>query len=301
MAAPGPLTVSVVTYSPGAHLDGFLDTLAAATARPYRVVLADNGSTDGAPERAESRPEVTLLRTGGNLGYGRAHNAALADVRDGFVVLANPDLRWEPGSLDVLLDAAERWPRAGALGPAIVDFAGALYPSARELPSLGQGIGHVLCGWWWPGNPWTAAYRRERGVPDEGPVGWLSGSCLVMPAEVFHRVGGFDDGYFMYFEDVDLGDRLGRAGWLSVHVPTAVVAHEGGHATSRSSAAMTAAHHRSARRYLCGRYPGRRHAPLRAALSAGLGLRLALSKVWGRVAQGAAPQREAQLLDRSTP
>ncbi len=300
MTAPDSLTVSVVTYSPGEHLEVFLDSLASATIRPYRVIMADNGSTDGAPERAEDRPEVTLLRTGGNIGYGAAHNAALARISNGWVVLANPDVRWEPGSLDTLLAAGHRWPRGGAFGPAILDNDGALYPSARELPTLGRGIGHVLCGWWWPGNPWTRSYRKERGVPTEGPAGWLSGSCLLLPAEAFHGVGGFDDSYFMYFEDVDLGDRLGRAGWLSVHVPSAVVVHAGAHATERAADRMRDEHHRSAYRYLSRLYPGRLYAPLRWTLAAGLWSRAALSRVVGRVGAGAAPQRHAELLQPVT-
>ncbi len=299
MVTSDALVVSVVTFGSGHHLDVFLDSLRGATARPYRVVVADNGSTDGAPERAAERPEVTLLRTGANIGYGAAHNAALTGSTEGWLVLANPDVRWEPGGLDTLLDATGRWPRGGAFGPAIVDPDGALYPSARELPTLGRGIGHVLCGWWWPGNPWTRRYRRERGVPVEGPAGWLSGSCLLLVAEAFHRVGGFDDGYFMYFEDVDLGARLGRAGWLSVHVPSAVVVHTGGHATAQSAGAMLDEHHRSAYRYLSRLYPGRLRAPLRWGLAAGLYGRAALTRIVDRVGQGAAPQRRSELLDRS--
>ena len=106
-----------------------------------------------------------------------------------------------------------------SLGPLIETADGDIYPSARALPSLGRGIGHALCGWWWPANPWTAAYRRERGAPAEGAVGWLSGSCLLLRRKAFDAVGGFDPAYFMYFEDVDLGDRLGRAGWQNVYVP----------------------------------------------------------------------------------
>jgi len=192
--------VVVVTYSPGDTLDGFLDTLEKATTRPFTVVLADNGSTDGAPERAAGRPGVELFRTGGNLGYGRAANLGLPRVPGDWVVVANPDLRWEPGALDTLLDAVERWPRAGVLGPEILTPDGELYPSARELPSLGRGIGHALCGWWWPSNPWTASYRRERGEPAERVAGWLSGSCLLVRREAFDAVGGFDPAYFMYFE-----------------------------------------------------------------------------------------------------
>jgi N-acetylglucosaminyl-diphospho-decaprenol L-rhamnosyltransferase len=293
-----PLGIVVVTYSPGEALGRFLDTLEKATVRPYGVVLADNGSTDGEPERAALRPDVVLLRTGGNLGYGRAANLAVPQAPGEWVLVANPDVTFEPGALDTLLQAAERWPAAGALGPAILSPDGSLYPSARSLPSLGRGIGHAVFGWWWPANPWTAAYRRERGAPVEGAVGWLSGCCLLLRRAAFDAVAGFDPAYFMYFEDLDLCERMGRAGWQNVYVPTAVVAHEGAHATSRAPAAMLAAHHRSAYRYLSRRYRGARWLPLRLVLRAGLAARLALSRVVRRVGDGARPTRSAATLPR---
>jgi N-acetylglucosaminyl-diphospho-decaprenol L-rhamnosyltransferase len=266
------------------------------------VVLADNGSTDGSPERAAARyPHVRLLRTGGNIGYGAAANAGLAGLGDGYALVANPDVRFEPGSVDELFDAAERWPRAATLGPAIRTPEGELYPSARDLPRLSTGIGHALLGWIWPANPWTARYRREREAPRERPAGWLSGSCFLVDLEAFWSVGGFDPGFFMYFEDVDLAERLGRRGWLHVYAPSAVVVHEGGHATRREPHRMQRVHHTSALRYLARRYPGHLHAPLRVALRAGLGARMLLAYVSGRVAAGARPQRTTQALGRPEP
>lgn len=293
------LTVVVVTYSPGEHLDKFLDSLEQATEVKYSVLLADNGSTDGAPERAAERANVTLMRTGGNIGYGAAVNLALAGRTEGWALVANPDLVWGTECLDMMLDATERWPKAGALGPAILTPDGSLYPSARALPSLGTGIGHAMFGWFWPSNPWTAKYRRERGAPEEGPTGWLSGSCMLIRLSAFAEVGGFDAEYFMYFEDVDLCDRLGKAGWLSVHVPSAIVEHVQGHAAHREPAAMLKAHHRSAYRYLSRRYSGWKWAPVRLLLRVGLATRLLLSRLAGRVGEGAQPQRSADVLDPS--
>ncbi|MBM7812956.1 glycosyltransferase family 2 protein [Saccharothrix algeriensis] len=273
------LAVVTVTYSPGETLDGFLTTLAGATTRPVRVVLADNGSTDGAPERAaEAHEHVTFLPTGGNLGYGAAANRGVASLPDdvGWVVVANPDLSWAPGSLDVLLEAAKRWPRGGAFGPLIREPGGAVYPSARQLPALGRGLGHAVFAKVWPANPWTREYRQETEEIRERPAGWLSGSCLLLRREAFDSVDGFDSRYFMYFEDVDLGDRIGRAGWLNVYVPEAEVTHIGGHSTARASARMLAAHHSSAYRYLSDRHQGLLWAPLRLAVRTGLGLRLKL-------------------------
>ncbi|HEU4361482.1 MAG TPA: glycosyltransferase family 2 protein [Mycobacterium sp.] len=276
------LPVVTVTYSPGAHLDRFLASLPLATDRPVRVVLADNGSTDGAPQEAVQRyPNVQLLVTGANLGYGGAVNRAVAQLAvDGvageFLIVANPDVQWGPGSIDALVAAAARWPQAAALGPLIREPDGSVYPSARHLPSLIRGGMHAVIGPLWPANPWTATYRQERLEPSERPVGWLSGSCLLVRRAAFEAVGGFDERYFMYMEDVDLGDRLGRAGWLNVYVPSAEVLHHKGHATGRDPASNLVAHHRSTYTYLAARYAGWRRAPLRWTMRGALATRARL-------------------------
>ncbi|MGB3441478.1 MAG: glycosyltransferase family 2 protein [Actinophytocola sp.] len=275
------LAVVIVTYSPGETLERCLDTLEKATTRPYSVVLADNGSVDGAPEKAAARPGVTLLHTGGNLGYGTAANRGVATLgaEYGWIVVANPDLEFGAGSLDVLLEAATRWPRGGAFGPLIREPSGVVYPSARLVPSLGKGIGHAVVGRVWAGNPWTRAYKQSSTSVVEREAGWLSGSCLLMRRSAFDSVDGFDPRYFMYFEDVDLGDRLSRAGWQNVYVPSAEVVHIQGHSTAQASARMLAVHHESAYRFIADRHQGVRWAPVRAGVRAGLALRL---KVEGR-------------------
>ncbi|MFC7573708.1 glycosyltransferase [Klenkia terrae] len=190
-AETDPLRVVAVTYSPGASLESFIASLGSATTRPVEVVLADNGSTDGAPERvAAGRGDVRVLPTGGNVGYGAAVDAGLAGATGRWAVVANPDVVFEPGSIDALLAAAQRWPRAGAVGPAIRTPDGELYPSARDLPSLSTGAGHAALGWVWPGNPWTARYRREREAPRERTAGWLSGSCFVIDLDAYRTIGG---------------------------------------------------------------------------------------------------------------
>ncbi|MGA5463972.1 glycosyltransferase family 2 protein [Mycobacterium sp. NPDC050041] len=279
------LVVVTVTYSPGPHLDRFLASLAHATDRPVTVVMSDNGSTDGSPEEALQRyPNTRLLRTGGNLGYGSAVNRAVSEyLRDAdssrdpeFFVVANPDVQWGPHSIDTLLDAAARWPRAGALGPLINDPDGTVYPSARHQPSIVRGGMHAVVGPFWKSNPWTAAYRQDRQEPSERVVGWLSGACLLLRRSAFDDVSGFDERYFMYMEDVDLGDRLSKAGWQNVYVPSAEVLHHKGHSTGRDPARNLAAHHRSTYTFLADRYPRWWQAPLRGAFRGALAVRAGL-------------------------
>ena len=287
--------VVVVTFSPGSSLADFLRSLATATTAAPDVVLADNGSDDGAPQAAVG-PGVRLLATGGNVGYGRAANLGASGFDGNWLVVANPDVVWAPGALDELLAAGDRWPRAGCLGPAIRTPDGRLYPSARAFPSLGRGIGHALFGWWWPANPWTRSYRAETGSPVEGTTGWLSGACMLLRREAFEAVAGFDPSYFMYCEDMDLCRRLAEAGWSNVYVPSAVITHLGGHATSRSAGPMLREHHRALFRYLSRQYAGPAWAPVRALLGVGLLLRYLLAARVRAVGEGAAPTRSADVL-----
>jgi N-acetylglucosaminyl-diphospho-decaprenol L-rhamnosyltransferase len=243
------------------------------------VIMADNGSTDGAPEEAVERyPNLRLLRTGANLGYGTAINRAVGEYLDesDFFVVANPDVQWGPRSIDILLEAAARWPRAGSIGPLIRDPDGSVYPSARHLPSLIRGGMHAVVGPFWRSNPWTATYRQDRKEPSERPVGWLSGSCLLLRCAAFDEVSGFDERYFMYMEDVDLGDRLGRAGWQNVYVPSAEILHDKGHSTGRDPARNLAAHHKSTYTFLSDRYSHWWQAPLRWTIRAALAARAGL-------------------------
>ncbi len=283
--AHAPVPVITVTYSPGRHLRALLESLPEATVRGTRTVLADNGSTDGVPQaEAAARDDVKFLDTGGNIGYGAAINAAWRHLGDGagaddagdaavddeFLVVVNPDVVFEPGAIDAMIECARRHPEAGAVGPLIHDPSGEVYPSARELPDLVHGAGHAVLAGIWPDNPFTRAYRVGRDMSRERAAGWLSGSCLLLRRKAFEQIGGFDERYFMYLEDVDLGDRLARAGWSSVLCVDAGVVHDQGHAANAHRTVTSAAHHHSAYAYLADRHPGPLQAPLRLALRAGL-------------------------------
>ncbi|WP_052054341.1 glycosyltransferase family 2 protein [Corynebacterium freneyi] len=287
-----PLGVVTVTYSPGEHLRALVDSLPGATTAGTVLIMADNGSKDGAPEaevdRAEKEGRVggvndaIFLPTGGNLGYGKAANIGIAElatmrdagrIRGDYVLLVNPDVIFDDGAIDAMLACAARNPRAGAIGPLIREADGSAYPSARAVPDLVGGIGHALLADIWPSNPFSRRYRDDADMSRERDAGWLSGSCLLLKWDAFDSIGGFDDRYFMYMEDVDLGDRLGRAGWRNIFCPDAVIRHAQGHSASSHPEITVRAHHDSAYRFMSDRLPGPWLAPVRWALKIGLSLR----------------------------
>jgi N-acetylglucosaminyl-diphospho-decaprenol L-rhamnosyltransferase len=214
-----------------------------------------------------------------NVGYGSAMNAGVAllpaDIR--WVVLSNPDVVLTSGSIDELVRVARSDEAIAAVGPALLTGDGEIYPSARAVPSLRTGVGHALFVNLWVENPWTRAYRNDReAAAVERDAGWLSGACILVRRELFEEVGGFDPGYFMYFEDVDLGYRFGKAGYRNVYAPSAVAVHTGAHATTTESDRMIVSHHASARRFLHRKYSGAWLWPVRVTLTLGLRLRSAL-------------------------
>ena len=278
-----PLGIVTVTYSPGEYLGRFIDSIPTAVSQKARVVLADNGSTDGVPERtAEQYEWVEFLDTGGNLGYGGGMNAganALRPMREAeeidteYLLLVNPDVEFNAGSIDKLIACARRWDKAGSVGPKIVEPDGTIYPSARAIPSIINGIGHAIFADIWPSNPWSRAYRDDDDMDTERVSGWLSGSCLLVRWDAFDAIGGFDERYFMYLEDIDLADRMSRAGYLNIFCPDATINHAQGHSTAVHSKKMLRAHHDSAYRFISDRHPKPWQAPLRWVIKTGLQVR----------------------------
>ncbi len=266
---PGTVRVVTVAYNPGEELERFLDSLSAATTCNPTVVIADNGSDHERVNRAAQRYGARVVGDGTNRGYGGGANLAARDLTEDWIVVANPDIVWRPGSLDALIEAGRAEPRAGCLGPRLLNPDGSVYPSGRALPTLIGGAGHAVLGRVWPGNPFSAAYHGTNEDTTHA-VGWLSGACLLLPAAAWKRLGGFDEEYFMFFEDVDLGARVGRAGWLNLQVPGAVVVHAQGASWKSRPERMIRAHHASARRYVSASHPAVWQAPVRWAVSAGL-------------------------------
>ncbi len=248
---PLPVAAVIVTYEAGPALTACAECLVADGAS--ELVVVDNGSTDGSLDRLRATVrEVTVLTSGRNLGYGAAANRGVAATTAPVVVVCNPDLVVHPGTLATLADALSGDGRCAVAGPLVRTSTGEPYPSARQFPSLTDAAGHAVLGIFAPDNRFTRAYHQRDpgdGAGASREADWVSGACFAVRRTAFEEVGGFDEAYFMYVEDVDLCWRLGRLGWTVRFVPGAVVTHVQGVSTDRHPYRMIAEHHRSLLRF----------------------------------------------------
>ncbi|MFN8037076.1 MAG: glycosyltransferase family 2 protein [Acidimicrobiia bacterium] len=250
----------VVNYDAGDHLVPCVRSLLvddSCGAAPG-VVVVDNGSTDGSCEAlARACPDVVILRPGTNLGYARAANLGIAATDAPVVAVCNPDLVLGPGTAAAMLARLDGAPRLAAVGPSITNPDGSVYPSARRVPSVGDAVGHGLLGLVWPSNPFTRRYRQlDADWTEAREVDWVSGAAIWLRRDALDDVGGWDERYFMYVEDVDLCWRLRRAGWSVLYEPAGHVLHVQGVSTARRPVRMIVEHHRSLYRFAKRRWTG---------------------------------------------
>ena len=224
--------VVIVNYNGGAMVERCLDCLAGQTTQAFEVIVVDNGSRDGSLERLRARPEVTakparyrLIEAGGNLGFARANNLAIAETRAAWVATLNPDGFAAPDWLAEMLAGVQRHPAAAAFGATLVD-------QARPERLDGAGDVYHASGLAWRG---AHGYPADR-LPAEGEVFAPCAAAALYRRDALHAVGGFDGRYFCYLEDVDLGFRLRLAGQRCVQLPKAVVHHVSSGIVGRRSA-----------------------------------------------------------------
>jgi N-acetylglucosaminyl-diphospho-decaprenol L-rhamnosyltransferase len=215
------------------------------------LVVVDNGSGDGSKEAvAAEDPGARFLPMGRNLGYGAAANRGFRAGGCDAVLVCNPDVVLRPGALRAMARALWSEERIAVVGPAIENEDGSLYPSARTFPSVGDAAGHAFLSFVSPRNRFSARYKMLDWDHRSGRiVDWVSGACFLARRSALEELGGFDESYFMYLEDVDLCWRAARAGWLVAYAPDARVVHRQGVSADRVPYRMIVAHHRSLLRF----------------------------------------------------
>jgi N-acetylglucosaminyl-diphospho-decaprenol L-rhamnosyltransferase len=228
------------------------------SAGAVELVVVDNGSTDGSVDALRAAfPDVSVIESPNNLGYAGGANLGTRATNAPVVAVCNSDLSVRSGTAGALVERLERESDLGAIGPALENPDGSRYPSARAVPRLRDAVGHGVFGLVWPRNPFTRRYRQLDADPDEPrDVDWVSGAAVWLRRRAVDEVGGWDERYFMYVEDVDLCWRLRSAGWRISFEPRGRVVHVQGASTRLQPHRMVVAHHRSLLRFAAKRWRG---------------------------------------------
>ncbi len=245
---PG-VTAIVVTYE-SAH--ALPECLAAIGLAGIPAIVVDNASEDVSPEIARLAG-ATLLRNACNEGYGRANNRGVEAADSEFVLIVNPDVILELGSVAALVRTARRHPDAGIVAPKIVEPDGRVFFQPRSLLS-----------------PYLKNPRGELAIPEgEACVPFVSGACFLIRRALFLGVGGFDPAIFLFYEDDDLCRKVADNGFSIIYCPAASVRHGRGKSSAPAPGRVFRSrwHQAWSRAYVSRKYGLPDPAPLMAAIN----------------------------------
>jgi len=246
------------------------------------VWVVDNASKDGSAEAVrDAFPAVRLIENPRNAGFGAANNLAMREARGEFLLLLNSDAFVHPGAARALVAYLRAHPKAGAVGPRLLNRDDTVQPSCYRFPSPARAwLENLWVSSLLPAHPVVGDYRRW--AHDEArSVEWVIGACLLVRRAAYEAAGGFDEAFFMYQEETDWQRRMRDAGWDIAFTPSSVVTHLGG-ASGAAEAAKISAHFFDSLDY----YTRKHHGPLglvslRLAMVAGAALR---TFAWAAVA-----------------
>lgn len=308
----------VVTWNGGEDAVGAVRSLVEqqVPGTEYSVVVVDNASTDDTTGRIrEAAPEALIVELPHNRGYGAAANAGMRAVTADAYVICNQDAHYQPGFVAALAGALDQYPRAGAItaqvrlagkfvpahetdGDAFIAHDGTRWRRADQGVELLNSTGNQVTR---SGNGLDRGWLAPVGSQFDRRVFGFHGGAVMLRADAVVPLGGFDERYFMYYEDTDLSFRLRRAGWQIVYEPKAVSVHQ--HATSSGTSSTRFVRWNTRNRIWCARRNGPRSMRIaaigRTALGASVGLlrSMAVRGDAGRTARAQAWARMRGLLD----
>ena len=213
--------VVIVNYNGREHINDCLESLQKVDYPNFKVVISDNGSTDGSVELIKGKyPFVKIIENGTNLGYGKGNNVGIKYALEhgaDYVFLLNLDTIVEPDFLTRLVDTCQADPSIGVCGPKVMNF-----PSQKVIQSLGGT--YKL----WKGIPRRIgkdeADRGQYKEPSE--VDWIHGCAMMIKREVFEKIGLFDERFFLFYEETDFCCQAAKNGFKIVAVPQSVIYHK---------------------------------------------------------------------------
>ena len=229
------------------------------------IIVVDNASQDGTVEwLARAHPRARVIENRDNAGFTRGVNQGLSVARGDTLFVLNPDCELRPGALELLLAALKAEPTLAFAAPALVDDRGRVARSCGRFPSVWTLIAdHFGLAVAFPNSRWFGSYKYGgHDMNSLGRVDWASGAALMITRAGYARLGGLDEGIFMYMEEVDWCRRAARAGLGVRYVPTATVMHVG-QQSSRHAPRLSYLHNLRSRVY----YFRKHHGPSAALLA----------------------------------
>jgi len=247
---PVDLSIIIVNWNTCNLLAKCLDSISQAVrASAYEIIVVDNNSTDGSTAMVHTQfPAVRLIENQQNVGFTQANNQALAATCGRYVLLLNSDTEAQPGALDAMVRFMDAHPVSGATGAHLLNPDGSFQASYTDFPTLWReflilsSLGRALL------RPSYPSYGPE---VEKGPqrVDYTEGACLLVRREAVEQVGGLDEGFFMYAEEVDWCYRMKRADWEVWYLPEVRVVHHGGGSSRQRKTRMEAELYRSRIRF----------------------------------------------------
>ena len=231
------VSIIIVSFNARGDLERCLASLhASPPAASHDIVVVENESSDGSAAAARRWPDVTVIEVGSNIGFAAANNAGMRATSGTNLLLLNSDTIVPAGAIDRLLAELEQQPEVAVVGPRLVDASG------RAELSFGRMMG--------PFNEWRQKRRARSGAVDELTKhrqypDWVSGACLLVRRADAEAVGGLDERYFMYAEDVDFCAAIRARGRRILFAPDVEVVHLRGRSAASAPAATRAAYRRS--------------------------------------------------------
>ena len=273
----------VVNYNAGPDLADALRSIGSGLRKSeWDAVVVDNASSDGSAHLpADLAGRVRVIANSQNVGFARGVNQGLAATASDFVLILNPDCQLRNGAVEVLLTEIQNRPTCAVAGPRILDPDGRLQGSARGDPDMFTGL-FGRTGWLRRALPWLGVSKRNVADPalsatESAAVDWVSGACMLARRDALASVGGFDERYFLYWEDADLCRRLRAKGYEVRYVPAAVAVHAVGVSSRSSRADAIRAFHESAYLYYAT------HVAPSAAMKRALARLLLRARCWLRL------------------
>ena len=281
----------IVSFNTREHLLRCVASLETHASLPMEVIVVDNGSHDGSVAALRAaHPDVRVLENGANLGFAAACNRGLREARAPYCLLINSDAEVCPGAVAALAAVLDEQPEVGIAGPRTVG------PDGGPQVSFGPDLTPLAE---WRQRRLVVALREGKAAAvrevvalsalEQEPV-WVSGSCLLARKTALDAVGGLDERFFLYEEDVDLCLRAGRAGWGVLFTPAAEVVHHLGRSMARTPYRARLEYHRSHLRYY------RKHNGLNATVLLRGYLGLVGVLAWLRALGPGAPRHQARAL-----